>query len=334
MGKDILVSEQQHINTSSDTTPKNVLSISANGQILAIGCPSCRRPTNSNDHGDVNNNAGHGHGHTRIYQYNETSIMWNQMGSDIHGMAPGDFSGKAIALSKDGSTVAIGSPKYDDDDTTNINSNINSNSNTNINMNTDAGSVIIMRYNTTQEEWYQLGKTLVGSDAWISFGNSLDISSDGNIVAIGMAETLYKDQFVSVYKYEYEYGNANNDTSASTSISSWVQMGHDLVSDKTSKNYFGQSISLSDDGTVVAIGSPGGNDMDKEDSGMTVIYKFMMEDDHDNKGQGIKEEEEKNVILINTGVPVSGASTTMVQRTVTTATMAVGLISIVAVCLL
>ena len=40
-------------------------------------------------------------------------MTWNQLGSDIDGEAAGDDSGQAVALSGDGSTVAIGA-RYND----------------------------------------------------------------------------------------------------------------------------------------------------------------------------------------------------------------------------
>ena len=75
------------------------VSLSGDGNVVAIGAPqNAANGTNS--------------GHTRIYQWDGTA--WNHIGSDIDGEAADDYSGGKISLSRDGSTVAIGSVFNDD----------------------------------------------------------------------------------------------------------------------------------------------------------------------------------------------------------------------------
>ncbi len=45
-------------------------------------------------------------GQVRVYE--NISGTWTQVGSDIDGEAAGDYSGRSVSLSSDGSTVAIG----------------------------------------------------------------------------------------------------------------------------------------------------------------------------------------------------------------------------------
>ncbi|WP_186500738.1 Ig-like domain-containing protein [Synechococcus sp. A15-60] len=76
-----------------------MVSLSGDGNVVAIGAPqNAANGTNS--------------GHTRIYQWDGTA--WNHIGSDIDGEAADDYSGGQISLSRDGSTVAIGSIFNDD----------------------------------------------------------------------------------------------------------------------------------------------------------------------------------------------------------------------------
>ena len=56
---------------------------------------------------------GSGSGHTRIYQWDSTNSVWNQLGSDIDGEAAYDYSGRSVSLSSDGSIVAIGARNND-----------------------------------------------------------------------------------------------------------------------------------------------------------------------------------------------------------------------------
>ena len=44
----------------------------------------------------------------------DSSTSWTQVGEDIDGEAIDDRSGRAVSLSADGTTVAIGAPWYDD----------------------------------------------------------------------------------------------------------------------------------------------------------------------------------------------------------------------------
>ena len=76
-----------------------VLSLSSNGNIVAIGAP-------------WNDGNGIDSGHVRVYEWNQTlrdgAGDWVQRGADIDGEAAYDQSGLSASLSADGSVVAIG----------------------------------------------------------------------------------------------------------------------------------------------------------------------------------------------------------------------------------
>jgi len=88
---------------AGDESGKSV-SLSSDGMIVAIGAPY--------NNGDNGSNSGH----VRIHQYDGTT--WTQLGTDINGAAAGDYSGYSVSLSADadGTIVAIGAPKNDDND--------------------------------------------------------------------------------------------------------------------------------------------------------------------------------------------------------------------------
>jgi hypothetical protein len=69
------------------------VALSSDGQTLAVG---------------AYRNAGTGDaaGHVRVYDWDGSA--WSQLGGDIDGEAAGDYSGRSVALSSDGQTVAIG----------------------------------------------------------------------------------------------------------------------------------------------------------------------------------------------------------------------------------
>lgn len=62
------------------------ISLSDNGLRVAIGAA-------------FNDGNGIDSGHVRVYQFSSGSGLWEQMGQDIDGEAPGDLSGFSVSLS-------------------------------------------------------------------------------------------------------------------------------------------------------------------------------------------------------------------------------------------
>lgn len=129
------------------------LSLSADGNILAVGGP---------------NHAGGGssRGHVRIFNWNSGSSSWVQRGSDIFGEADDDFSGSSVSLSAIGNTVVIGAPNNADNGT-------------------NSGHVRIYDWNTGTSAWVQRGSDINGEAAEDFSGSAVKLSSDANTVAIG-----------------------------------------------------------------------------------------------------------------------------------------------------
>lgn len=169
-----------------------------------------------------NDGNGSSSGHVRIYQ--NLSGTWTQVGADINGEAAGDGSGWSVSLSSDGSVVAIGA--------------IATNSNT--------GHVRI--FQNISGTWTQVGNDIDGEAANDSFGISVSLNSNGSIVAIGASN------------------NDGNGTDAGhvriyQNISgTWTQIGAD-IDGTTADASCGYSVSLSSDGSIVAVGAinNGGN---------------------------------------------------------------------------
>jgi hypothetical protein len=212
------------------------VSLSADGMTVAIGSY-------------VYDNAGADEGRTRIYKYNGTS--WGQLGLDISGTQVSENSGFSVSLSADGTVVAIGSLYYDKAGGT-------------TNANTDEGRTRIYKYNGAS--WGQLGLDISGNQVNESCGNSVSLSADGTTVAIG----------------SYTYDNANTDEGRTRIYkyngASWGQLGLDISGNQVNEQS-GWSVSLSADGTTVAIGSryydkAGGPTNTGTSEGRTRIYKY------------------------------------------------------------
>jgi hypothetical protein len=204
---------------SSDESGYSV-SLSSNGNILAIGAR-------------YNDGSGNNSGHVRIYEF--VGGSWSQKGQDINGEAFDDNSGYSVSLSSNGNIVAIGAP-YNDGN--------------------DSGHVRV--YNFVGSSWSQMGQDIDGQDAGDRLGYSVSLSSDGTTVAIGAP---YNDGsgnnsgHVRVYEF---VGN------------SWSQKGQDINGEASGDNS-GFSVSLSSDGTIVAIGAPYN---DGNESGHVRVYEF------------------------------------------------------------
>ena len=183
-------------------------------------------------------------GHVRVYEY--VANEWSQLGSDIDGEAANDQSGYSVSLSDDGTTVAIGAPGNDD----------NGN---------NSGHVRVYEYDeSTANEWTQLGQDIDGEAGSDQSGYSVSLSGDGTRLAIGArnndANGLINSGHVRVY--EYDESTANK----------WSQLGSD-IDGEAANDKLGYSVSLSGDGTKVAIGAPY-NAANGSNSGHVQIFTF------------------------------------------------------------
>jgi hypothetical protein len=183
----------------------------------------------------MNDGNGSNSGHVRVYKYD--GATWNQLGADIDGETANDLSGYSVSISSDGSTVAIGAS---------LNADNGSNS----------GHVRVYKY--ISSTWTQLGTDINGEAAFDESGESVSISGDGSTVAIGATYNSGNGAdsgHVRVYKYDG---------------STWVQLGTD-INGEAAGDYSGASVSISDNGSTVAIGAPfNGN------RGHVRVYEFPL----------------------------------------------------------
>ena len=211
---------------AADDRSGSSVSLSSDGSTVAIGAY-------------YNDGNGSYSGHVRIYAWNTATSAWEQQGSDIDGEAAGDYSGNSVSLSSDGTTVAIGASLNDG-------------------AGTDAGHVRIYTWNGSS--WAQQGSDIDGEAAGDQSGHSVSLSSDGSTVAIGG---------------RLNDGNGSNSGHVriyTWSGSSWAQQGSDIDGEAVD-DQSGYSVSLSSDGTTVAIGATS-NDAAGSNAGHVRIYTW------------------------------------------------------------
>ena len=237
---------------SSDYSGQSV-SLSANGTIVAIGA----------NYNDGDSNLRPDSGHVRIYEFNGSS--WVQRGGDIDGEASSDQSGISVSLSEDGTVVAIGAIMNDGSG----------------NLLSNSGHVRVYKYNSSKSAsqltnqdlstfgpvgWDRLGADIDGEAVDDQSGFSVSISANGTILAIGAifndgtsgtVNTGDNRGHVRVYKYNSTKTNPQltNQGLSTYGPAGWDRLGSD-IDGEAATDQTGFSVSLSSDGSTVAVGSP------------------------------------------------------------------------------
>lgn len=169
--------------------------------------------------------------------FKDDGSSWVQMGSDLEGANSFDQFGYAISLSADGNIVAIGAYRAD--------------------------YAAVYQFIASLDSWVQLGDNILGEAADDFFGDDIDLSADGTRVVIGASmnsEVAYSCGHARVYEY---------------TGSSWMQLGTDIDGDE-SYEYQGSGVSISNDGSRVAVGAPNadGPGQWQFDTGRVRVFEF------------------------------------------------------------
>ncbi|MEZ4686987.1 MAG: hypothetical protein R3B47_13235 [Bacteroidia bacterium] len=195
----------------------DAVQLSDNGQRLIVGSKyqSFYTPT-------------FGIGLARVYEYQPGSNSWTQMGSTLYPDSAGANNahfGHAVSISGDGNRVAVGA----------------------LHSYSTHGHAKV--YEWTGSNWQQVGASFPGlgfvpnSNA----GSSVSLSRTGDMVAIGYKNayrSLPNNNYISLGAVQVFHWNG----------SSWVLRGASLYGDNH-RDEFGNSVSLSADGSRVAVGA-------------------------------------------------------------------------------
>lgn len=179
------------------------VSLNDNGSVVAIG--AFRNDENGMDSG-----------HVRVYE--DINGTWTQIGNDIDGDFANDFFGVSLDLNSSGNILAISA----------------SNSSPN-----GISSGLAKVYENQAGTWTQIGQTIVGEAAQDRFGREVSLSADGNILAVS---SLYHNNGRGHARIFENIGGV------------WTQVGSDIEGEFEG-DLSGWSLSLSSDGSIVAIGS-------------------------------------------------------------------------------
>lgn len=173
-----------------------------------------------------------------IFILSLNSFSQIQIGNDILGVNANDKFGESVSMSTDGNIVAIGTPRS----------------------NNFKGNVKVFK--NINDVWTQIGTTINGNEEFGSFGRSISLSSNGNILAIGIP---FPSQTGKIGKVQL-YKNIND---------VWTQIGNDILG-VNGDDVFGLNVDLSSNGNIVAIASQN-NDAIANDSGLVRVFENIGE---------------------------------------------------------
>jgi len=164
-------------------------------------------------------------GRVQVFSYNaDSSENWIQLGNDIIGDMDDSSFGQSVTISGDGRRVAIGAPDYD----------------------VKHGRVFVHVYDDTDggDGWGD-GQEISGRDSiFHGFGHDVSLSGDGSTLACS-APKAFQSGFVMVYKVNKDDKKKYGDRV--------IIKPESFLKDSYR---FGWSISLSWDGSRIAVGSP------------------------------------------------------------------------------
>ncbi|WHI47877.1 FG-GAP repeat protein [Microbulbifer sp. VAAF005] len=211
------------------------VAVSDDGSVIAVGATG----EDSNELSEFNN-AASGSGAVYIFDYGEDGWVYRDV-LKASVVESGAAFGSAVSVSGDGNTLAVGAYKENGEDD-----------------NFSAGAVHI--FTRENLEWTHSAKLRADNHGYYDFfGRALSLSGNGTTLAVaapsedssvtGISAGFDNDYALdSGAVYIFQYSGVE-----------WNQEAFLKASDSNAGMDFGSSVSLSDDGSILAVGAIGGN---------------------------------------------------------------------------
>ena len=217
------------------------------------------------------------------YIFTRSGTTWTEQAKiQASDKQQNDYFGVSVAISDDGNTAIVGAPYEDPGDTT------------------DAGAAYI--FTRSNSNWTQQQK-IQASDKYgnDNFGESVDISGDGNTAIVG---AQYQDQGTT------DVGAAYIFTRSGTN---WTQQQKIQASDKQQYDRFGISVAISENGNTAIVGAA------HEDTGGAAAgaaYIFTRSNSNWTQQQKILASDKQQYDLFGYSVDISSDGNTAIVGTV------------------
>lgn len=208
------------------------LSLSADGNVLAVGAPGEDGSETGPDANQSNNDsleAG------AVYVFRRNEGRWSQEAYlKASPATAGDLFGERIALSADGQTLGVAAEFARD----------------------AAGNVFVFKRGAT--EWAQFGAPLAPSisDPADLFGSDVALSADGDVLIVGALCESSASTFGALDPNDNTAICAGAAYVFERSVSGYVQRAYLKAPNTDAGDLFGHAVDISPDGNTIAIGAP------------------------------------------------------------------------------
>lgn len=221
------------------------VSLDSDGTTLLVGAPGESSSAQSIN-GDETDNTGSLSGAAYVFelqnnQWAQTAYLKSSNSDKL------DSFGYDVALSEDGLTVVVGSPG-EDSNATSVNGDEMDNSSDN------SGSAYVFVHNGTtwaQDSYLKASN----SDSEDQFGHSVDVNSDGTVIAIGA--------FNEASDSEINGNESDNSASGAGAVylfyksqAGWQQEDYMKAVNSDASDHFGSDVQLSSNGKALVVGAP------------------------------------------------------------------------------
>ncbi|MEH0696695.1 hypothetical protein [Vibrio owensii] len=221
------------------------VSLDADGTTLLVGAPGESSSAQSIN-GDETDNTGSLSGAAYVFelqnnQWAQTAYLKSTNSDKL------DSFGYDVALSEDGLTAVVGSPGEDSNATS-----VNGNEMDNSSDNSGAAYVFVHNGTTWTQDSYLKASS---SDSEDQFGHSVDVNSDGTVIAIG-AFNEASDSEINGNESDNSASGAGAAYLFYKSQAGWQQEDYIKAVNSDASDHFGSDVQLSSNGKALVVGTP------------------------------------------------------------------------------
>jgi hypothetical protein len=264
-------------NTGPDDLFGKSIALSADGSTLAVGAYG-ERSAATGIGGNQTDNSAYAAGAVYVFTRNDT--MWSQQAYiKASNTSMFDFFGESVALSGDGSTLAVGA-SGEDSMATGVNGNQTDNSAP------GAGAVYVFTRSSTtwsQQAYIKASNTGEGD----AFGKGVALSCDGSTLVVSAPDEASAATGVNGDEADNSAPRAGAVYVLTRSGVAWIQQAYLKASNTETNDRFGTEVALSGDGLTLAVGASGessaatgvnGNQADNSSSESGAVYVYIRAD--------------------------------------------------------
>ena len=224
------------------------LALAGDGDTLVVGATSEDSSATGID-GDASDNSAPGAGAVYVFVRDGMNVWTQASYIKASNTDAGDTFGQSVALSDDGSTLAVGALN-EDSDAPSLGGDQSSNAFSN------AGAAYVFE-RTGNDSWVQqIYVKAFNPDANDRFGSDVGLSSNGDVLLVGAP----REDSASVGVNGGELNNSDTVGAAyvyvRTPMDVWWEQAYVKPATSTMDDEFGTAVSLSHDGSTLCIGAP------------------------------------------------------------------------------